>query len=85
MTQLEAQVSSEWENKVKNFKEREKKLPKWDPSNPKNKEKPEIHENIEDDDIEDDPFLGPSAGTPSQPSADAPSEAAKVTLKFFPS
>lgn len=74
MTQFEAQVASEWENKIKNFKERgPSKLPKWDPNTPKNKEKPEIHEAIEDDDIEDDPFLGPSTDTPLEPPADAPS------------
>ncbi|XP_035229268.1 troponin T-like [Stegodyphus dumicola] len=50
MSQIEASVASEWENKIKNFKERgPSRLPKWDPTAPKSKEKPEAREPVEEE------------------------------------
>ncbi|GFY09484.1 troponin T [Trichonephila clavipes] len=60
VSQLEAMNSSEWENRMKNFKERgPSRLLKWDPSGPKNKEKQENTEPIEEEDLGDLDFTPP--------------------------
>lgn len=35
---VEAQLEKMWQERVKEFKEKDKALPKWDPEHPKNKE-----------------------------------------------
>ncbi|CAL1267136.1 unnamed protein product [Larinioides sclopetarius] len=56
--QLETMTASEWENRMKNFKEKgPSRLIKWDPSGPKNKEKPEHADGIEEEDLGENPYL----------------------------
>jgi len=73
MSQLEFQNSSEWENKVKSFKDRgPSRLPKWDPNAVKTKEKPNNTEPIEEeeDDLDENPYLGGGIGNDSEPAAE---------------
>ncbi|GFQ91684.1 troponin T, skeletal muscle [Trichonephila clavata] len=58
VSQLEAMTSSEWENRMRNFKERgPSRLLKWNPNEPKNKEKQENA--IEEEDLGELDFIPP--------------------------
>ncbi|GIY46496.1 troponin T, skeletal muscle [Caerostris extrusa] len=67
VSQLESMTVTEWENRMKNFKDRPSKLLKWDPSGPKNKEKPEHTEIIEEEDLGEPPYMASQDDNEPQP------------------